>query len=39
MSSVEKENQELRQRIEEYRELNAFLKDELKAWRNLHNQN
>ena len=36
MSSVEKENQELRQRVEEYRELNTFLKDELKAWRSLH---
>lgn len=33
MSSVEKENEDLKLRLEEYRELNAFLKDELKAWR------
>ena len=36
LSSVEKENEELRCRLEEYRELNAFLKEELKAWRSLH---
>lgn len=36
LSSVEKENEELKCRLEEYRELNAFLKDELKAWRSLH---
>ncbi len=36
MSSVEKENEELKRRLEEYRELNAFLKDELKAWRSWH---
>ena len=36
MASVEKENEELRCRLEEYRELNTFLKDELKAWRSLH---
>lgn len=35
-ASVEKENAELKQRIEEYRELNSFLKDELKAWRAWH---
>ena len=28
LSSIEKENQELRLRLEEYRELNAFLKKE-----------
>ena len=33
MSSVEKENEDLKLRLEECRELNAFLKDELKAWR------
>ena len=33
MSSVEKENEDLKQRLDECRELNAFLKDELKAWR------
>lgn len=36
MASVEKENEELRCRLEEYREMNAFLMDELKAWRSLH---
>lgn len=36
MSSVEKENEELKCRLEEYRDLNAFLKDELKAWQSLH---
>jgi len=36
LSSVEKENEELKCRLEEYREMNAFLKDELKAWRSLH---
>lgn len=36
MASVEKENEELRCRLEECRELNAFLKEELKAWRSLH---
>ena len=38
MSSVEKENEELKQRLEECLELNTFLKDELKAWRSLHNK-
>ena len=33
MAAVEKENEDLKQRLEESRELNAFLKDELKAWR------
>jgi hypothetical protein len=33
MSSVEKENEDLKLRLEECRELNSFLKDELKAWR------
>ena len=36
LTSVEKENEELKQRLEECRELNTFLKDELKAWRSLH---
>lgn len=36
MASVVKENEELRCRLDEYRELNAFLKEELKAWRSLH---
>lgn len=36
MSAVEKENEELKCRLEEYRELNAFLMDELKAWRSIH---
>lgn len=36
MASVEKENEELKSRLEEYRELNVFLKEELKAWRSLH---
>lgn len=36
MSSVEKENEELRHRLDECREMNAFLMDELKAWRSLH---
>lgn len=35
-ASVEKENAELKQRNEEYRELNTFLMDELKAWRIWH---
>lgn len=35
MSSVERENEELKCRLEEYRKLNAFLIDELKAWRSL----
>ena len=38
MSSVEKENEELRQRLEECRELNTFLMDELKAWRIWHSK-
>ena len=33
MSSVEKENEDLKQRLEECREMNAFLRDELKGWR------
>ena len=33
MSSVEKENEDLKLRLEECRELNTFLKDELRAWR------
>ena len=36
LSTVEKENEELRQRLAECQELNTFLKDELKAWRSLH---
>ena len=39
LSSVEKENEELRCRLEEYRELNTFLMEELKAWRSIHSQN
>ena len=39
LSSVEKENEELRCRLEEYRELNTFLMEELKAWRSVHSQN
>lgn len=37
-ASVEKENEELRQRLEECRELNTFLMDELKAWRVWHSK-
>lgn len=33
MIAVEKENEDLKQRLEESREMCAFLKDELKAWR------
>jgi ATP-dependent protease HslVU (ClpYQ) peptidase subunit len=33
MVAVEKENEDLKQRLEESREMCAFLKDELKAWR------
>lgn len=33
VSSLEKENEDLKQRFEECRELNAFLMGELKAWR------
>ena len=36
LSSVEKENEELRCRLEESRAMNIFLMDELKAWRSLH---
>ena len=36
LSTVEKENEELKHRLEESQELIAFLKDELKAWRSLH---
>ena len=36
LSSIEKENEELKCRLNETRELNAFLMDELKAWRSLH---
>lgn len=36
MASVEKENEELRCRLEESRAMNIFLMDELKAWRSLH---
>ena len=33
MATVEKENEDLKQRLVEYRELNTFLMGELKAWR------
>jgi predicted transcriptional regulator len=36
LSAVEKENEALKTRIEEYREQVTFLKEELKAWRALH---
>lgn len=36
LSAVEKENEDLKLRLAEYREEIAFLKDELKAWRALH---
>lgn len=36
LTSVEKENEELKRRLEECHELNAFLMDELKAWRSMH---
>ena len=39
LSSVEKENEELRRRLEESRAMNIFLMDELKAWRSVHSQN
>ena len=35
LSSVEMENEELKSRLEEYRDMNAFLKDELIAWRSM----
>ena len=36
MAAAERENEELKCRLEECRELNAFLMDELKAWRSIH---
>lgn len=36
LDAIEEENQRLKERIEEYKELNAFLKEELKAWRSVH---
>lgn len=36
MSSVERENEDLKLRLAEYRSMNTFLKEELVAWRSLH---
>lgn len=36
MDAVERENEELKCHLKECQELNAFLMDELKAWRSLH---
>lgn len=38
MSAVEKENEDLKLRLEECRELNTFLREELKAWRTWYQQ-
>lgn len=39
LASVEQENEALKTRLAEYQEQLTFLKDELKAWRALHQKN
>lgn len=36
LSAAEAENERLKERLAEYKENNAFLKEELKAWRSIH---